>query len=470
VSRKVDLGVSPAFEGKRIRREDMYLEFGGPKVDKKFEIVRAADLSQVKDGFVEVIGQDIPQLKEGGSYPLGIIILVAGSKVDKDLEGVVERRIHTYTNYIEDVMHMNQRDAIWIRIGKKAFFKGFDFNFWGETLIKLFKSELSFIEKMQVTFITDEAVIAQKLPEVLEVYRERDEKIKNLREEDVDLFYGCVLCQSFAPSHVCVITPERSSLCGALTWFDARAAANIDPKGPNFPIPKGELLNPEKGEWSGVNEVVASRSLGAIQRVYLHSALEYPHTSCGCFECIVFYIPEVDGFGIVHRGFKDPTVNGLTFSAMAPQASGGVQTPGFIGIGVNYMRSRKFLQGDGGWSRVAWMTSVLKESVKEAIPSDLVDKIATEREAKNVDELKKFLIDKKHPLAEKLAKKVEAPPIAHTAERKVEKAEVEAKPVIKAHSSDIASIPLPILTSGAKITLHGAKVRIGKLAIKKKGG
>lgn len=460
MEREVGLGVSPAFEGKRIRKESMHLEFGGPNVDGKFELVRAASLEEVRDGHVEVVGPEIRELKEGGSYPLGILALIAGAKVDRDLEGVVERRIHTYTNYIEDVMHMNQRDSIWIRIGKKAASKGFNFKFWGETLIKLCKSELPFIEKMQVTFITDPKVVSEKLAEALEAYRERDEKVRNLREEDVELFYGCVLCQSFAPSHVCVITPERPSLCGALTWFDARAAANIDPKGPNFPIPKGELLNREKGEWSGANEAVSSRSLGAVSRVYLHSALECPHTSCGCFECIVFYIPEVDGFGIVDRGFKDPAVNGLPFSSMAPQASGGMQTPGFVGIGVSYMKSRKFLQGDGGWPRVAWMTSALKEVVKSAMPHDLVDKIATERDAKTVDELKSFLVEKGHPLAMKLRKAQVAPQPEQQARCAAEPLAVPLKP---------SSLKMPTSGVGVRITLHGARVRVGKLTVRRGG-
>ncbi|RLE51049.1 MAG: CO dehydrogenase/CO-methylating acetyl-CoA synthase complex subunit beta, partial [Candidatus Methanomethylicota archaeon] len=395
--------VSPAFEGQRVRRKDMYVELGGPKIDYKFELVRVKPLDEVEDGKVEIIGPDLMELKEGGSYPLGILIYVAGEKLEEDLEGVIERRIHMYTNYIEGIMHLNQRYDIWIRIAKKSVKKGLNsFKWWGKALILLFKSEMPYIEKMQVTFVTDPEKVKELYEEALKIYERRDARVRGLKDEEVDMFYGCVLCQSFAPTHVCVITPERISLCGALTWLDARAAANIDPKGPNFPIPKGECLDPIKGEYSGVNEVVAKRSLGEVKRVYLYSMFEYPHTSCGCFEAIAFYIPEVDGIGIVHRGFKGTAVNGLPFSTMAAQTGGGMQSEGFLGIGIEWMRSRKFFYADGGWNRIVWMPKVLKERVKDAIPPELYDKIATEEDATNIEELKNFLLEKGHPLAEKI--------------------------------------------------------------------
>ena len=46
---------------------------------------------------------------------------------------------------------------------------------------------------------------------------------------------------------------------------------------------------------------------------------------------------------------------------------------------------------DGGFNRVAWMTSTLKESAKGSIPAELADKIATEKDVQNVDELTEFM-------------------------------------------------------------------------------
>lgn len=471
--------ISPAFEGQRVRRKDMYVELGGPKVDYKFELVRVKPLDEVEDGKVQIIGPDLMDLKEGGSYPFAILIYVAGEKLDTDLEGVIERRIHMYTNYIEGIMHLNQRYDIWIRIAKKSVKKGLNsFSWWGKALITLFKSEMPYIEKMQVTFITEPDLIKEKYQEALKIYEERDARVRGLKDEEVDMFYGCVLCQSFAPTHVCVITPERISLCGALTWLDARAAANIDPKGPNFPIPKGELLDSVKGEWSGINEVVSKRSLGEITRVYLYSMFEYPHTSCGCFEAIAFYIPEVDGIGIVHRGFRGASVNGLPFSTMAAQTGGGQQSEGFLGIGIEWMRSRKFFYADGGWNRIVWMPKDLKERVKDAIPPELYDKIATEEDATNVEELKKFLLEKNHPLAPKIRELEKAEEV----EAEVVKAEeAPVQPQMPAMPQWMAQIPaqpvqMPMMPTqmpaqiGFKITLKGVKIKINKLIVKKAGG
>jgi len=456
--------VSPIYEGERIRKEDMYVEFGGGKVPYKFELVLSAPMEEVEDESVKIVGPDLSELKEGESYPLGILIKVAGAKIEKDLEPVIERRIHLYTNYIEGIMHLNQRYDIWIRISKKAFKKGLtSLSWWGKALIRLFKAEMPFIEKMEVTFITDPEKVKEWYDKAIEIYNARDARARAIRDEDVDTFYGCVLCQSFAPQHVCVIAPNRVSLCGALNWFDARAAANIDPKGPNFPIPKGKCLDPIKGEYEGVNEVVAKRSLGAVKRVYLYSMFEYPHTSCGCFECIAFYIPEVDGIGFVHRGFRGAAVNGLPFSTMAAQTGGGIQTEGFLGVGIEYFRSPKFFQADGGWARVVWMPSELKERVKDAIPPELYDKIATEKDATNIEELKKFLLEKSHPLAAKI-REMEAA-AAPPPEEKPPEAVPVAAPGVEVTGVPVGAVPAA--GGGIRIILQGAKISIKKLIIKR---
>ncbi len=451
----VDVG--PAYEGERIRKNQMYVEFGGLKVPYKFELVLACKPEEVEDGKVEVIGPDLTELKEGGSYPIGILVKVAGKKVDRDLEGVIERRLHEFMNYIQGVMHVAQRDQVWIRISKTAVKKGLNsLKYIGQALIHLYRHEMPFIEKIEVSIITD----PEKVKELLEKlarprYEERDRRALSLRDEDVDTFYGCILCQSFAPTHVCVITPERPANCGAISYFDARAAANIDPKGPVFPIPKGKCIDGVAGEYEGVNEVVRQKSMGKVERVKLYTAFDHPHTSCGCFEAIVFYIPEVDGLGVVHRDFKGTTVNGLRFSEMAAQTGGGLQTEGFHGVSVLYMKSRKFLIADGGWKRIVWLPSELKERVKDAIPSELYDKIATEKDVSSIDELKKFLIEKGHPLAEKIKSMEEA-----------EKEEVTAEGAVPTMEA-APSMAVPAAMTPIRIVLKGARIKIGKIIIKK---
>jgi acetyl-CoA decarbonylase/synthase complex subunit beta len=392
----VDIG--PQYEGETIRKDDMQVEFGGPKVKDKLELVRLKTLDEVEHEKVEIIGPDIKDMEEGSSSPLAIIVDIAGEELEKDMEPVVERRIHMYSNYMEGVYHMNQRNDIWIRFGKSAVKKGFDsLKEFGEILIFLFTSELSVIEKISVTLVTDPKKVAEMLPEAVKIYEARDERLRGMKEEDVDVFYGCVLCQSFAPTHCCVITPERIANCGAINWFDGKAAYKLDPEGPIFEVAKGELVDPVRGEYTGANQVVAERSLGQYDQVYLHSAFEHPHTSCGCFQAICFYIPESDAFGIVHRDYVGPTVLGETFSKMAAVTSGGRQVEGACGMALELIRSPKFFQADGGIRRVVWMPKEIKERYKDAIPEDLYDKVATQDDVKDVDELVAFLEKAGHP-------------------------------------------------------------------------
>jgi len=449
----VDVGV--IYEGERIRKNDMYVELGGPKVEAKFELVRAKSLDEIKDGKITVVGPDLKDLKEGSYVPFGIYIEVAGKQIEPELEGVIERRIHEYCNYIEGFMHLNQRYDIWLRLSKKSFDKGLNsFRYVGKVLQRLLKSELPIIEKIQITFITDPKEAKKMWKEALGIYEERDRRARGLKDEDVDAFYGCTLCQSFAPTHVCVITPQRYSNCGAISWFDGRASARVDPKGPVFMIAKGECLDPVKGEYTGVNEAAKEKSLGAVTRVYLYSAFGYPHTSCGCFEATAFYIPEVDGLGIVHRGFKDVAVNGLPFSTMADSTAGGRQVDGFHGLSIEYMRSPKFLQVDDGWNRIVWMPASVKERVQDFIPKGLVDKIATENDVKTVEELKEFLTAKQHPVVERWEA---APAEVLVKEEKEVPAEV---PIIRVPS-------LPISAGGFKIILKDAKIHAKKVIIRK---
>jgi acetyl-CoA decarbonylase/synthase complex subunit beta len=392
----VDIG--PQYEGETIRKDDMQVELGGPKIKAKFELVRLKNPDEVEHEKVEVIGPDLKDMAEGSTQPLAIIVDISGADLEKDMEPVIERRIHMYANYIEGTYHLNQRNDIWLRVGKAAFKKGFDsFKEFGEILIFLFTSELSAIEKISVTFITDEKKVAEMLPEAVKVYEARDERLRGMKEEDVEVFYGCVLCQSFAPTHCCVITPERIANCGAISWLDGRAAYKLDPEGPIFEVQKGDLLDPVRGEYSGLDQVVAERSLGEYNQVYLHSAFEHPHTSCGCFQAILFYIPEVDAFGIVHRDYVGPTVIGEPFSKMAGVTSGGRQVEGACGMALELIRSPKFFQADGGLRRVVWMPKDIKERYKEVIPEGLNDKIATEDDVKSADELAAFLDKVGHP-------------------------------------------------------------------------
>jgi len=452
----VEVGV--VYEGERIRKGDMYVELGGPNIDHKFELVLVKKPEEVEDGKVTVIGPDLKDLEKGKSYPFGILVEVSGEQVEEGLAGVIERRIHEYTNYIQGFMHLNQRYDIWCRVGTKSVEKGLDsFKIVGKVLQRLYKSELPIIERIQVTFMTDPEKTKEVFEKAIEIYDARDARTRGMKDEEADAFYGCLLCQSFAPTHVCVITPQRYSNCGAISWFDGRAASRVDPKGPLYRIEKGECLDDFKGEYSGVNETVQKKSLGEIKKVWLYTAFGYPHTSCGCFEAAAFYVPEVDGLGIVDRGFKGVAVNGLPFSTIADSTAGGRQVDGFHGLSIEYMRSPKLLQVDGGWNRVVWLSSAVKERIREFIPEDVVDKIATEKDVSTVDELKAFLEEKQHPVVKQWKEKeAEEEALLVAASRPKE---AEAAAVLQLQGTSGAA--------GFEVILEGARIHAKKLTFKK---
>jgi len=398
-----------AFEGERVRKENLYVEFGG-KASSAFEFLTSKSLAEVEDGKIELIGPDIDQLAEGEkSLPLAIIVEVAGRKMQKDFEPILERQIHRYINYAMGLMHIGQRDMNWIRISNDAFQKGFRLKHIGIILHAMFHQEYSaIVDKVAVKLYTQEKEVERLLPEAKKSFDERDARMGEMTDESVDTFYSCTLCQSFAPNHVCIITPERLGLCGAYSWLDGKASYEITPSGPNQPILKGEILDKKLGQWKNVNDFVYQKSNKTVEKVSMYSLMDSPQTSCGCFECIVAIIPEANGFMVVHRDYTGMTPCGMSFTTLAGSVGGGVQTPGFLGIGKLYIVSKKFIAAEGGIKRLVWMPKELKEILgdklkkraKELGIADLIDKIADETQAISSEELLSFLQKVKHPALE----------------------------------------------------------------------
>ncbi|MCS7222672.1 MAG: acetyl-CoA decarbonylase/synthase complex subunit alpha/beta [Anaerolineae bacterium] len=394
-----------AFEGEVVRRKDMRVEFGG-KNSRAFEYLYMADWDEVEDGKIEVVGPDFSHVPMEGSMDMGIVVKVAGRKMQKDFEPVLERQIHYFINGASGVQHIGQRDIAWIRISKAAAEKGFTLRHFGDILHARFHADFgAIVDKVQVTIYTDPKAIQEWLERARQAYHERNIRLANMTDESVDTFYTCTLCQSFAPTHVCIISPERLGLCGAYNWLDCRASHEINPTGPNQPILKGAPIDPVKGYWPGVNEVARKLSQGKVQEVAMYSIMENPMTACGCFECIMMIIPEANGFMVVSREDPSMTPAGMTFSTLAGMAGGGLQTPGVMGIGKYYLTSKKFISADGGFKRIVWMSSILKETMaeelkavaeREGIP-DLIDRIADERVATTVEELLAWLEEHDHP-------------------------------------------------------------------------
>ncbi|AVX20840.1 MAG: acetyl-CoA decarbonylase/synthase complex subunit alpha/beta [Bacillota bacterium] len=402
----VPVTIGPAFEGESIRKKDMYVEFGGGR-KPGFELVRMMPLDDVEDHKIELIGPDVDQMEEGKAYPIGIIVDVAGRKMQEDFEPVLERRIHYFINYGEGLWHVAQRDLCWLRISKGAYEKGFRMKHFGEILYAKFKSEFpAIVDRVQVTIITDEEKVVEMREVAREKYAKRDARLRELTDEGVDTFYSCTLCQSFAPTHVCVVAPERVGLCGAVSWLDAKAAYEINPHGANQPIPKGECEDPIKGRWKSFDEFIFNNSQRTIEHVNFYTIMEYPMTSCGCFEAILAIVPELNGIMVVNREHAGETPCGMTFSTLAGTCGGGAQLPGFMGIGKSYMLSKKFIPADGGLARIVWMPKELKEQMREQLAEraeelglgrDFVDKIADETVGTTPDEILPFLEEKGHP-------------------------------------------------------------------------
>lgn len=402
----VPVPYAAAFEGERVRKEQLAVEFGG-KASAAVELLSIEDEANVSDGRVELIGRDIDQLSQDAkSLPLAIMVSVFGRKMQRDFEPILERQIHRFINYAMGLMHMGQRDMVWIRISKDAFNKGFRLRHLGVILHAMLHQEYSaIVDKIQVKLYTNQEDVQKLSLAAQKAYNERDERIAGMTDESVDTFYSCLLCQSFAPNHVCIVTPERLGLCGAYSWLDAKASFEITPTGPNQPVLKGNLLDARLGQWDNVNEFVEQKSNHTIEAVSIYSMMDGPQSSCGCFECIVAIIPEANGVMIVHRDYSGMTPSGMSFTTLAGSVGGGVQTPGFLGVGKLYILSRKFISAEGGLARVVWMPKELKnilgdklkERANEINQPDLLDKIADEAVATSSEELLVFLHKVAHP-------------------------------------------------------------------------
>ncbi|MDA8443445.1 MAG: acetyl-CoA decarbonylase/synthase complex subunit alpha/beta [Peptococcaceae bacterium] len=402
----VPVNVGPAFEGETIRKGDTYVEFGGGRTTA-FELVHMVGPDEIEDGKVTVIGPEITDIKEGDKLPLGIMIDIYGRKMQEDFEGVLERRVHYFSNYGEGIWHVAQRDLCWLRFSKDAVAKGWKIADLGTLLLHKYKQEFpSIVDRVQVTLITDQALVDEKIKLARERYRARDARMKTLTDDKVEEFYSCLLCQSFAPNHVCVVTPERVGLCGAVSWLDAKAAFEITPTGPNQPILKGTAIDNERGMWQSVNEYLRPASNNTLEEVNLYTLMDRPMTSCGCFEAIMAIVPEANGLMITTREHSGMTPCGMTFSTLAGTVGGGLQTPGFMGIGRTYLVSKKFIPADGGMARIIWMPKELKEFLhddfverakEEGLGEDFIDKIADETVGSTVEEILPFLEEKGHP-------------------------------------------------------------------------
>jgi acetyl-CoA synthase len=303
-------------------------------------------------------------------------------------------------------MHIGQRDIAWLRVGKPAVEKGFRLEHLGKILhAKLHQDFGAIFDKIQVKIYTEEDKVKEIVEQARGVYAARDARIEGMTDETTDIFYSCTLCQSFAPNHVCIISPERTGLCGAYNWMDCKASYEINPTGPNQPVAKGEVIDARLGQWKGCNEFLFNASRQNFDHYNFYSIVNDPMTTCGCCECIAAVLPLCNGIMTVNRDYLGMTPCGMKFTTLAGTVGGGVITPGFVGHGKYNITQRKFLSAEGGILRVVWMPKMLKEEIKERFAKraeelgvpDLLDKIADETVGETEEAILPFLEEKQHP-------------------------------------------------------------------------
>ena len=402
---KIPVSFASAFEGEIIRKKDTRVEFYSGK-NVTCELVKTVPMDQIEDHSIIVDG---PEIDSGETeYALATYVEVAGTKMQPDFESVIERHFHQWINYMEGVMHTGQRNQFRIRISNEAFEKGLRLKDFGEVIYAMIMDEFdAVVDRCQVRLVTDPVKAAAILnDEAMPTYNARDDRLNSMVDESVDTFYTCTMCQSFAPAHCCVVTPERLGLCGAVSWLDAKATNQLNPVGPCQPIAKDGCLDERTGRYTTVNEMVSAATQGAVTNVTLYSILEDPMTSCGCFECICGIIPECNGLVIANREYSGMTPTGMTFGELASMTGGGVQTPGFMGHGRHFIGSKKFASAEGGIERIVWMPKELKDDVaprlnataKELYGIDnFSDMIADETVTTDSAELMNWLAEKGHP-------------------------------------------------------------------------
>lgn len=404
---KIDIPVAygPAFEGERIRKDDLYLECGGGKT-KGVELTITRDMDDVEDGRVEMIGPDLDAMKSGSRLPFAMLIEVAGRGMQEDFEPILERQIHHLVNYAQGIMHIGQRNMMWLRVGTAAVDKGFRLKDLGKIMHAKYHQEFgAIVDKVQVKIYTEEPKVDEVMALAKNVYSARDRRVEGMTDETEDTFYSCTLCQSFAPNHVCFITPERAGMCGAYNWLDGKASFEINPTGPNQPIIKGECTDPLLGKWKGTDEFVFKASRQNVPTVSAYSLVHDPMTACGCFECIATIMPLCNGVMVVNRDYIGMTPCGMKFTTLAGTVGGGQVTPGFLGVSKLFIASKKFILAEGGLKRVVWLPQALKKELEEKIRKrgeelgipNLYDMIADETNGTTEEEIFPFLESVGHP-------------------------------------------------------------------------
>ena len=327
------------------------------------------------------------------SNEIGILIEIAEKHFSDDITLIVEKTALKSLNYISGLHASMEYQVLRLDFAQDASINETmiaDAIYWG------IRSEYPCIKNIAVKIIYDHEELITEFDKTEKYNKQRLDCIENMTEENTDIFCICTECRPFSLVHTCVATPERVPMCGSRTYASIKAAAYFGSS--TIPwqrqseklIPlrsvckKGRIINSGIGEYDGINKAYRKMTHGKMQRVYLHSLRKFPHTSCGCFQALAFWIKSVQGIGIISRHSTAVTPDGQTWEKLANRA-GGKQSPGVTGISLEYIRSKSFLRGDGGLSNVVWVDSVLYAKIKDLFRPN--QKVATEKDVHSITEL-----------------------------------------------------------------------------------
>ena len=332
--------------------------------------------------------------KQGSDSGFSVLVELGNDAVDPPITLWVQAILRRVINYAKGVkVKSDGNGGLRFSVTKEAVDEGFELEHLGNLIQTELRNEFPKIGPIRVSFILDAQEEAALEPGIQSFVDERTRQIKEANEDSLEYFYGCTRCRSFSLAHACTVTPDRPAQCSK-PWYQLKAYAVLSPNDVYDQctlVEKGKCIDPIKGEYEGVNTSTESRTEGRVNRVFLHSIFEHPHTACSCFQNVVYHIPEVDGLAIMNRGYEGEAPNGMTWTKLANLVAGRQYEEGAATIATAYLHSKKFLKADGGYNRVVWMTNVLKKTAGNAIPEELRDAIATENEASTLDELKGFL-------------------------------------------------------------------------------
>jgi len=336
-----------------------------------------------------------------GVKDLGILVEIDDPELTLDMELPVEKEALRSINYVPGIIAQDKNGIFSIKTKKPNIDieKISEVIYWG---IRLAYPKL---EKISINVIFDEKTLHEKSLEVRQEKSRRKRFISNMSEENTGKFVACIECRPFSQDHTCILTPDRIPMCASRTYFTVKAGAlfggDVVELG-NTPyrrkgekelplksiFDRGKVIDKEKGRYEGSDKIYSKLTRGKLKKVYLHSLKGTPHTSCGCFQNLAFWIDEVGGIGMMSRDSDAVAPNNATWDMLANMA-GGKQLDGIMGVSLSYIKSDNFLRGDGGFRNIVWVDSKLHGKIKnKIIPGQ---KIATEKDVKTIPELKAFL-------------------------------------------------------------------------------